>query len=134
MSSNIITVRKVEDRKIKQLIQVNGANTFYSDEPEPVGNDEGPNPHDLLNAALGACTGMTVMMVAQRKQWPLQDVKVEITHSEDDATYRIQRRIELVGEALTAEQRTYRMGIANKCPIHKALHKKFEIATELAGA
>ena len=59
MSSNIITVRKVEDRKIKQLIQVNGAISFHADEPEPVGNGEGPNPHDLLNAALGACTGMT---------------------------------------------------------------------------
>ena len=131
MSSNVITVRKVEDRKIKQLIQVNGGTPFYGDEPEPIGNGEGPNPHDLLNAALGACTGMTVMMVAQRKQWPLKDVKVEITHSEDDATYRIQRRIELVGEELTAEQRTYLMGIANKCPIHRALHKKFEVESTL---
>jgi putative redox protein len=131
--SNIITVRKVEDKKIKQLIQVNGAIPFYSDEPEPLGNGEGPNPHDLLNAALGACTAMTVMMVAQRKQWPLQDVKVEITHSEDDASYRIERKIELVG-TLTEEQRSYLMGIANKCPIHRALHKKFEIDSSLVAS
>lgn len=131
MSSNVIKVRKAEG-KIKQLVQVN-ANSFFADEPEPIGNGEGPNPHDLLNAALGVCTAMTVMMVAQRKQWPLDDVRVEITHEEDDANYKMLRKIELVGAALTGEQRTYLMGIANKCPIHKALHKKFEVESTLVG-
>ena len=130
MSSNVIKVRKAEGR-IKQLVQVN-ANSFFADEPEPIGNGEGPNPHDLLDAALGVCTAMTVMMVAQRKQWPLEDVRVEITHEEDDANYKMLRKIELVG-ALTEEQRTYLMGIANKCPIHKALHKKFEVESTLVG-
>ena len=130
MSSNVIKVRKAEG-KIKQLVQVN-ANSFFADEPEPIGNGEGPNPHDLLDAALGVCTAMTVMMVAQRKQWPLEDVRVEITHEEDDANYKMLRKIELVG-ALTEEQRTYLMGIANKCPIHKALHKKFEVESTLVG-
>ncbi len=130
MSSNVIKVRKAEG-KIKQLIQV-GANSFFADEPEPVGNGQGPNPHDLLDSALGACTAMTVMMVAQRKQWPLQDVRVEITHQEDDATYKLVRKIELVG-TLTEEQRAYLMGIANKCPIHKALHKKLEVESALVG-
>jgi putative redox protein len=131
MSSNVIKVRKAEG-KIKQLVQVN-ANSFFADEPEPIGNGEGPNPHDLLDASLGVCTAMTVMMVAQRKQWPLDDVRVEITHEEDDANYKMLRKIELVGAALTEEQRTYLMGIANKCPIHKALHKKFEIENTLVG-
>lgn len=131
MSSNVIKVRKAEG-KIKQLVQVN-ANSFFADEPEPIGNGEGPNPHDLLDAALGVCTAMTVMMVAQRKQWPLDDVRVEITHEEDDANYKMLRKIELVGAALTGEQRTYLMGIANKCPIHKALHKKFEVESTLVG-
>ncbi|MDB5978818.1 MAG: OsmC family peroxiredoxin [Nevskia sp.] len=131
MSSNVIKVRKAEG-KIKQLVQVN-ANSFFADEPEPIGNGQGPNPHDLLDASLGVCTAMTVMMVAQRKQWPLEDVRVEITHEEDDANYKMLRKIELVGAALTEEQRTYLMGIANKCPIHKALHKKFEVESTLVG-
>lgn len=130
MSSNVIKVRKAEG-KIKQLVQVN-ASSFFADEPEPIGDGEGPNPHDLLDASLGVCTAMTVMMVAQRKQWPLQDVRVEITHEEDEANYKMLRKIELVG-ALTEEQRTYLMGIANKCPIHKALHKKFEVESTLVG-
>ena len=130
MSSNAIKVRKAEGR-IRQLIQV-GANSFFADEAEPVGDGQGPDPHDLLDASLGVCTAMTVMLVAQRKQWPLQDVRVEITHQEDDANYKMLRKIELVG-TLTEEQRVYLMGIANKCPIHKALHKKFEVESTLVG-
>lgn len=132
MSKNVIKVRKAGEGRIRQLVQV-GANTFYADEAEPVGENQGPDPHDLLDAALGVCTAMTVTLVAQRKQWPLQDVRVEISHEESDADYKLSRRIELVGP-LSEEQRQYLLGIANKCPIHKALHKKFEIATELAGA
>lgn len=128
MSNNVIKVRKAEG-KIRQLIQV-GANSFFADEAEPVGDGQGPDPHDLLDASLGVCTAMTVMLVAKRKQWPLQDVRVEITHQEDDATYKLVRKIELVG-TLTEEQRVYLMGIANKCPIHKALHKKFEVESSL---
>ena len=130
MSSNAIKVRKAEGR-IRQLIQV-GANSFFADEAEPVGDGQGPDPHDLLDASLGVCTAMTVLLVAQRKQWPLQDVRVEITHQEDDANYKMLRKIELVG-TLTEEQRVYLMGIANKCPIHKALHKKFEVESTLVG-
>lgn len=130
MSNNVIKVRKAEG-KIKQLVQI-GANSFFADEAEPVGDGQGPDPHDLLDASLGVCTAMTVMMVAQRKKWPLDDVRVEITHQESDTDYKLLRRIELVGQ-LTEEQRTYLMGIANKCPIHKALHKKFEIESSLAG-
>jgi putative redox protein len=131
MSSHVIKVRRAGDGKIKQTIEV-GNNAFYADEPEPVGDGQGPDPHDLLDAALGVCTAMTVTLVAQRKKWPLQDVRVEITHDENDSTYKMLRKIELVGQ-LTEEQRQYLLGIANKCPIHKALHKKFEIDSLLVG-
>jgi len=130
MSGNIVRVRKAGDGKLKQLIQV-GQHSLYADEAVAIGgDDQGPNPHDLLNAALGACTALTVLMVARRKQWPLQDVRVEIAHDETDAVYNMHRKIELVGQ-LTEEQRQYLLGIANKCPIHRALHKKFEVVSEL---
>ncbi|MGH8505971.1 MAG: OsmC family protein [Stenotrophobium sp.] len=127
----MIKVHKAADGKIAQSVNY-GADQFIADEPPPLGENGGPSPHDLLDSALGACTAMTVMLVAQRKQWPLQDVRVDITHSEDDKTYRIDRKIELVG-ALTEEQRQYLLGIANKCPIHRALHKTFEVSSTLTG-
>ena len=127
----MIKVRKAADGKLKQVIEV-GGNLFHADAPVAAGGDgAGPEPHDLLDAALGACTALTVTMVARRKQMPLEDVRVEITRNEAGSLYALHRRIELVG-TLTDEQREYLLGIANKCPIHKALQGRFEIQTALA--
>jgi len=130
--STIIKTRKAPEGKIRFVVEM-GQHSVMADEPAPVGDDGGPNPHDLLNAALASCTALTVTLVAQRKQWPLKDVRVELTHAEDDTTYRMDRKIELVGD-LTDEQKQYLLGIANKCPVHKTLHKKIEVTTTLQKA
>jgi putative redox protein len=127
---NVITVHKAADGKLKQEIS-NGRNQIFSDEPAEVGGDDaGLSPHDLLDAALGSCTALTVTMVARRKQMPLADVRVEITHESVDGVHRMHRRIELVGD-LGEEQKTYLLGIANKCPLHKILSGKVEIDSAL---
>lgn len=127
----MISVRKAPQGKLAHQIAVR-AHQLLTDVIEAQGGDDlGPDPHDLLDSALGACTALTVMMVARRKQMPLEDVQVSITHVEADGLYRLNRQIRFVG-ALSAEQRDYLLGIANKCPIHKALHGRFEVETVLA--
>ena len=129
--STTIKVHKAADGNLKQRVEI-GVHSLFVDEPASVGGDDGgPDPHDLLDASLGACTALTLTMVARRKQMPLTDVRVEIIHSEDNDSYHMQRTVELVGD-LSDEQKQYLLGIANKCPIHRALHKKFDIDTKLA--
>lgn len=125
----MLTVRKAADGKIKQIIEVR-ANQFFADEPPDIGDDQGPAPHELLDAALGACTAMTLHLVARRKQWPLEDVRVHLSHRSAAGVYTMEREVELIG-ALNEEQRQYLLGIANKCPVHKTLSGKIEIESVL---
>lgn len=99
--------------------------------PEQGGTDDGPDPHRLLEAALAACTVITVQMYANRKGWPLSstDVKVEIVAETGTAT-SIRREISFTGE-LDDEQRKRLFEIANKCPIHRLLIGTVDIKSNL---
>ena len=108
---------------------------WLADEPEDIGGaNAGPTPEHLLLSALGTCTAVTVTMYAQRKQWPLTGVKVELAFNPDgkpESGTDIRRRVELLGE-LDAAQRERLLQIANLCPIHKALTGEIRIDTALA--
>ncbi|TQR87436.1 alpha/beta fold hydrolase [Mycobacterium hodleri] len=116
-----------------------------TDEPHPVGDDAGPTPYDLLLAALGACTSMTVRMYADRKQWPLERIVVESRHFRIHAkdcdecetgtgmVDRIDRDITLIGP-LDADQRAKLLDIADRCPVHRTLRSEVSIHTAEARA
>jgi putative redox protein len=95
------------------------------------GDSLGPSPHDYLVIALGACTGMTLRMYAQRKSWPLQDVQTVVTFEKEGEVSLFRRAIELVG-ALDEAQRARLLEIANLCPVHKVLSGQIRIDTRLA--
>lgn len=125
-----VTAQKGEG-KLQQVITI-GRHQLLSDAPEAFGGeDSGAEPHDLLAAALAACTTLTVTMFARRKGMALEDVRVRITHGPKDGGYAFQRHIEYVG-ALGFEERERLTEIANKCPVHKTLSGAIHIETQAA--
>jgi putative redox protein len=107
-------------------------NTVIADEPiDKGGKDAGFSPKELLASALAACTSATVTMYAERKQYALREVLIEIDLENSDHENRtvVIRRIEFVGD-LDDQQRSRLMKVANACPIHKILTNPIEIITE----
>ena len=98
---------------------------------EKGGADEGPDPHELVEAALAACTIMTIQMYANHKKWPIDKIQVVIKIiSETKENSIFSRDIALEGQ-LSDEQRQRLLEIANKCPIHRLLEGKVEIQSRL---
>jgi putative redox protein len=97
------------------------------------GDDTGPEPHDLLAAALGACTAITLRMYAQRKQMDLQDIDVRVAHSQDGDAYVFTRQLQYFGNLNEAE-RTRLTEIADKCPVHRTLLGQIRIVTHVTQA
>lgn len=118
--------------------------SLIGDEPEEAGgDDEGPTPYDYLLSALGSCTGMTLRMYADRKEWPLDETIVRLSHekihaedckdceTEKGRVDHIDREIEVRGD-LSSDQRERLLEIANKCPVHRTLHSEIDVDSFLA--
>ncbi len=100
------------------------------DEPVAAGGGGlGPSPHDMLSAALGACTAMTVRWYARRENWPLEKVEVSLTHRKDGRTDVFDKVVTLYGPALTDEQRQKLIEVAGKCPVQRTLEGSPVITT-----
>src|ERR1700742_4501131 len=112
-----------------------GHHQLVADEPTPIGDDAGPNPYDLLLAALGACTSMTLRMYADRKGWPLKQVRGTLRHSRIHAkdcadcessvgfVDQIDGDIELTGD-LDETQLQRLLHMADRCPVHQTLNSE----------
>jgi putative redox protein len=111
-----------------------GPHRLTADEPVAAGgSDEGPNPPELLLAALGVCKGMTVRMYAERRQWPLHAVRVDLVRSQAEGADRIDVTISFVGE-LSEAQRSRLLEIAEHCPTHRMLTSGVQIRSSLEPA
>src|SRR6266567_880814 len=135
-----VVVSETRQGRFQQEITV-GAHRLLADEPVGAGGlDSGLGPYDLLLAALGACTAMTLRLYAERKALPLDHVTVRLTHAKIHAADcescetkesmldRIERAITFSG-ALDEGQRARLLEIADKCPVHRTLTSEIEIKT-----
>ena len=131
-----VQVKSSAGSPYKQEIKA-GQHTFTADAPKDLGGSgAGPEPHELMLSALGACTSITIQMYAQRKGWDVKNVTVKLKEEyvEDPNNQgkmaKITREIDVEGE-LTQEQIDGLKAIADKCPIHKLLNGSKQILTNI---
>jgi uncharacterized OsmC-like protein len=135
-----VLVRETGHGSFQQEI-ISGRHHLIADEPKDGdGLGSGPGPYDLLLAALGACTSMTLRLYADLKKIPLARTQVRLRHhriyakdcaeceTKEGMLDRIDRVITLEGD-LTTEQRARLMEIADKCPVHRTLTSEVSIRT-----
>ena len=136
-------VTVTERNKVFTQDVIAGPHKIVADEPQSAGGDDlGPTPYDLLLAALGACTSMTLRMYANRKKLSVDNIQVKLVHDrihaadceacEDQPNKidQIRRMIRIDGD-LTEAQRQRMLEIADMCPVHRTLQNQKQITSEL---
>ena len=133
-----MTIKVIRDKSLamrhiahvgKHLISVDGT-------LEEGGDDAGPSPHDLYDAALSACKALTVVWYAKRKGIALENVEVTMERdasAERQGVYKLAATLHLSGD-LTEAQRQELLTVAGKCPIHKLMTSVTTEVTTVLGA
>jgi putative redox protein len=114
---------------LQQVVEIGPHRLLTDVGPESGGEASGPTPHDLLAAALAACTTLTINLYAKRKGYALDEVRVSVRHGQEGAAYVLHRSIAYLG-ALDEAEKARLTEIANHCPVHKTLSGPIQIFTE----
>ena len=110
---------------LRHEVDVNRRHTLVTDEPERLGGtDAGPAPHELMAAMLAACTSTMIVLYAQRRDWRLGDVRVEVGYDADVTPRRVEITVHLP-EGLSPEQIERLRRVAETCPARRALEAGF---------
>ncbi len=130
-----ITVTRDLTQPMRHVVQVRAHQLAVDGSVEEGGDDSGPSPHDLYDAALISCKALTLVWYARRKGIPLQDVQVTVERdasAERQGVYRLATTLHLGGD-LSHAQRQDLLAAASKCPVHKLMTTvTTEITTSLA--
>jgi putative redox protein len=118
-----ITIVRDQRALMRHEVRV-GAHVFAADAGISDGGEGlGPNPHDLYDAALGACEALTVLWYASRKGIPLEGIEVAVERDQSEeksGIYRLDTKLKLGGN-LTDTQRQELLSVASKCPVHRLM-------------
>ncbi|MGC4250132.1 MAG: OsmC family protein [Sphingobium sp.] len=125
----MIVVERIAPDGTAHRVHIRG-HELIADMSPPDGQDEGPDPHDLYDSALGTCKAMTMLWYAERNGIPVEGIHVGVARDasrERQGVYRLTTRIAISGP-LTDEQHGKLIAVAAKCPVHKLMA---EVRTEI---
>jgi putative redox protein len=129
-----IDLKRSDTGATRQTITI-GAHTIVADvTTEEGGADAGPSPHDLYDAALGACKALTVLWYANKKGIPVGDIQTRIERDaseERHGTYRLAATLAIGGDLSEAQLQELE-AVAGRCPVHKLMTAvKTEVSTKV---
>lgn len=127
-------LEKATEGKYQQKIII-GTHSIYADVAKALSGDAlAPDPHELFDASLMACTAITLSMFAERRKMPLESIVINLARDsseEKNGDYHLALELDFVG-ALNEEQRQQLFAIVEKCPIHKLMsHGRIHISSQL---
>ena len=118
-----ITIRRDQTALMRHEVRI-GSHTLSVDASIGDGGEGlGPNPHDLYDAALGACESLTVLWYANHKGIPVENIEVTVERDQSEekaGIYRLDTKLKLGGK-LTDAQRRELLAVASKCPLYKLM-------------
>jgi putative redox protein len=134
MSNTPFVTAVLQEAPYQVSFEDDSGHVWQADEPSELGGgNTAPTPDRLILSGLGACTAITLKMVAARKQWPLSGVRVELQlnpNGKPATGNDIVRTIHLQGP-LNDEQKAQLLRTANACPMHKLLTGEVRIQTDM---
>lgn len=118
-----IELQRKPGTAMAQNLVVRGHHWVADVSAEEGGGDEGPSPHDLYDAALGACKALTLMWFARKKGIAVDDVQTKITRDDTEerkGVYRLKAEL-LVSGSFSDAELAQLVVVAEKCPVHKLM-------------
>ncbi len=117
---------------LRNEVDVNGRHTITTDEPQSLGGtDTAPAPHELLPAMVASCVSTMIALYAQRRDWRLGEVRVDVTYDSDVTPRHVTVSVHLP-DGLTSDQVERLRRVAQSCPARKALEAGFSFEESLA--
>ena len=119
------------DGTLRHEIDVNGRHSITTDEPAALGGtDTAPTPHELLAATLASCVSTMIALYAQRRDWDLGDLHVDVTYDPDSTPRQVEVTVH-VPAGLTPDQTKRLERVAKTCPVRRALEAGFTFVERL---
>lgn len=118
-----IEIQRLPGQPLAQQLRIRSHGLTADASVAEGGNDAGPSPHDLYDAALGACKAITVLWYARRKGMVVDEIETHVERDdsqERSGTYRLAASLRIRGE-LTDAQLQELAAVAAKCPVHKLM-------------